>query len=106
MAARCADVRLLCADLIVASSALYAPEEAAAGAGTVICEGPLSRIMRHDPALGSMLAGSRGGSAGNGETDLSHPFIAVAAATVTPTTTDLHANVRIAAPRLTVYSVH
>src|SRR5206468_3422901 len=99
---RCDDVRLVCADLMLASSVLYASDVAAAGAGTVICEAPVSRIMRHVPAVGSVLAGSSGGSTDNGETDLSHPFVAVAAATVTPTTTDRHANVRIAGPRSAV----
>ena len=49
-----------CADLIAASSAWYASEDVGRGAGTSICVGPVSTIMRQVPAFASTPVGLDG----------------------------------------------
>src|SRR5258705_13135076 len=58
---RCAAVRFAWVALTAASSARYAAEVSAAGAGTVNCVGPLNTSICQAPAVLSRLAASSGG---------------------------------------------
>ena len=70
-----------CAVLIAAISAWYDSEDAGAGAGTSICVGPVSTIMRQVPALASAPDGLDGASVSWVGMSLLQPFEARAAAT-------------------------